>query len=146
MANNISGFNQGLVSSNALAVEKEARAAFVASLLSYEDQLSQLLEPEEEVNDPGDEEDARIAMANPVHFSRRVVLPTNQPLDAKRVAALNALYAAEGEALSGIQDLTLRSMMTKDTVDFDCADASPPTWTPVELIAEMQATHDKVRQ
>ncbi|KAF2486045.1 hypothetical protein BDY17DRAFT_320875 [Neohortaea acidophila] len=146
MANNRSGFNQGLVSSNALAVEKEARAAFVASLLSYEDQLSLLLEPEEEANDPGDEEDARIAMANPVHFSGRVVLPTNQPLDAKRVAALNALYAAEGEALDGIQDLTLRSMMTKETADFDCADASPPTWTPVELIAEMQATHDKVRQ
>ena len=67
----------------------------------------------------------------PEKFARRVVLPTDQPLDVPVIVQLNRLYHEESKLLQGSQDLAIQQMLHSEAAR---GDRNPNLWkTPQTL-------------
>lgn len=146
------GFNQdrAVAMSFNRAARKHAHEALKATLARFDtecqDWIDKLQEElAEELARSGEVEEANESevddsewMPDAVNFSRCVLLNTNQPLPAKKLCALNGLYAAEGNALNHAHQSAILSMSHQEEHPAEVALTGP------ELIERFQAIHQRV--
>ena len=77
----------------------------------------------------------------PLNFGRRLLLPTDQPLQIEDILQTNALYDAEAKFLEGTQSAALSAMLhtEKDELDVE-------TFTAEERAQHLKAVHEAVRR
>ena len=131
-----------LAASDSHTQSREAARQFKASLKQFQQQLQARLncvDPEEGCGSTAPE-DEREPTITPATFSRRVLLPTDQPLDIPVVMFLNRLYHAESKVLQTSHDCILWTML--DAAKSGDADALSMRDSPQLL----NAFHKEVRR
>ena len=138
----VHGYNQKQANLQTQALQKERQRAFQDSLDKFQRRIQRRCNEMEEEDDEGSVagDDPLDQLITPTKLGRRVILPTDQPLDANHVLWLNHLYGAEAKYLQETQQNVLSSIMEKGEPDFD-----GNAFTDEERIEQLSIAHQKAR-
>ncbi len=134
------GFSQNIASHRRHSVKKQERDAFNSSLSELRERITQLGSASEDEDDAlsdgtdeCDEEDEEAL--NSTQFSRRVLVPTNQRLNEKKICLVNKAYSAEEEALNTAHDGLLRIYEREDD------DSEQDQVSRLDVVGRFRAAH-----